>query len=61
VDARRVWCTSDGSLRLAALAILMLAAAAAVLGLAGLGWPGVAGAAVVITGSVAAMIRYGNG
>ena len=49
-------------MRVATLAVVILAVLAAVFGLAALGgWAGTLGIAVVITACVAAMIRYGDG
>ena len=49
-------------MRVATLAVVILAVLVAVLGLAALGgWAGTLGIAVVVTACVAAMIRYGDG
>ena len=62
MDLRRIIQTPGGDLRVATLAVLVLAVLAAVLGLAALGgWAGTLGIAVVVTACVAAMIRYGDG
>ena len=61
MDLRRIIRTPGGDLRVATLAVLILAVLAAVLGLAALGgWAGTLGIAVAAA-CIAAMIRYGDG
>ena len=62
MDLRRIVRTPDGGLRGSFFLVLILAAPAAVLGLATLGgWMGTLGIAMTVVAGLVAMIRYGNG